>query len=394
MSDIPKTLAPAPESKPAAPPAPPAAAPSAPPPDTGLGSGPDPFAEVDAPFLAALEKVEGKPATKPDAAPDPAKPAAKPEAAKPAAAAPAAKAVDRTPAALRAEHERLKTEHEAVKLRIPELEKKISEAEAKGKDTETMRERLAAMEKEKTSLLADLRMYKREKSPEFLEKYQKPFDESANIAQSEIEQLEMTEDGENYRPAKWDDFIAIWNMPMSKAISAAKIQFGDASQIVVNHLTELRRLDRQKNIALEDERQHAAERMKAEETRVATMNEQERILSDRVFRELADKVEDYRDLADDAESAEIRKKAYSVFDAEPKTARERIIVQAHIRHRVAAFGPMKLKILRLEKELSELKGKSGETQDPRTVHHPGGDSQTGASTKTWEEEAREMTSQV
>lgn len=392
---------------PAAPPTPtPAPAPAAPSPFPApaapADNGPDPFLESDKPFLDAIAKVDGTPA-----APAPEKPA--PGAPKPAAAAP--KPADKpkpddktTPGArgqapeLRKQYETLKAEHEAVKTKIPELEAKIADWERKGKDTEALQGRLQAMEKEKADLRAQLFVYNQTQDPAFIERYQKPFNEAADMARDEISTLEFKVDDETTRQATWDDFAKIYRtMSPSQAVTELRERFGPAADIAIGHYRELTRLARIKDRAAEDLRQNTEARMKEFEQRQAAEREQRTGLLGRVTKELQERVPEYHDDPADKEATAARNKGYEMFDSEPKTPREAILKDAHVRHRFAAYTPLRLKVARLEAELAKLKGSSNTNPDA----DPGGDVRRGSSgesgapdNRTWEEQAKAELSQV
>jgi hypothetical protein len=379
----------APAATPAAPA--PAAAPAAPAAEPS-GEDPNPFAEVDAPFLAAIEKVDGPPK---GAAAAPAADKGKTTPKAGAAAAPAA-APGRTtqPAEFRKQYEANKIELDTIKTKYSDLEKKIAEHEAKGKGTEVMRERLAQMEKDHAQIQAELRMFKQEASPEFRAKYDEPFDAAAEVAKSQIRQLEVIVDPDTgeVRPANFDnDFAPIYRMPLGQAIKKAKEMFGDASGLVIQHLTELKRLDEIRGNALRAEKEHAAERMKQEEGQRLSMRQREEHLRERVISELADKNEDYRDDPADKEAVEARRKALAIYDTQAQDARLRIVKEAHVRHRVGAYSVMQLKLARANARIRELEGAKAEEREDLTGRsaRPGGNAPAAGATKNWEQDLRE-----
>jgi hypothetical protein len=297
---------------------------------------------------------------------------------------------------LRTQYERTKKEYETLKTEHETVKSKIVEAEARGKDTDILREQLKAMEKEKTEMQAELRAFRHESDPKFQEQYEKPFQTAAGLARSDIEELTFTEDDGTTRPAQWTDFVKIFGMRPTDGIEEAEKRFGKAHSIVTQHLTECRRLRKQRDAALEDERANAQERMKAENVRRATMQEEERNLTDRVSRDLSEAMPVYRDDPADKEAAELRQKAYSIYDAQPMTRAEAIKKNAHIRHRVAAVPVLLLKIQRLETKLAELQGSATDDSQPGGTHHPGGSDGSGGTPpdEPWEATARKELGQT
>lgn len=381
-------VAPAPAPAPAAPTPPPVSPfPAATPP---ADTGPDPVLEGDAPFLAAIAKVDG-----PAPAPKPATPAT-PKA--PVTPKPAPKPGEKPGAQgaapeLRKQYETLRSEHEVLKSRIPELEAKIANWEARGKDTEGLQAKLAGLEKERESLKSDLFAYRQTDSPDFVAKYEKPFDQAAEYAKQEITQLEYTQDDGTTRPATWQDFANIYrNMPAARALDEIKERFGAGAIIATDHHRALSRLARERDAAASDLRANAIARMKDHETQQATMSEQRRGLLTRVGKELSERVPEYHDDPTDAEGAAARNKGYEIYDAEPKTPRESVLKESHVRHRFAAYNPLRLKVMKLERELAELKAgapKVDPDADPGRTRRGGGGAGTGVDTRTWEEQAME-----
>lgn len=349
--------------------------------------------EGDKPFLDAIAKVDGPPPTpkatpgnvtqtnlpKPSGKPTP-KPADKP-------------GVQGAAPELRKQYETLRNEHETLKSRIPDLEAKIANWEARGKDTEGLQSKLASLEKERVKLQHDLFVYRQTDSPDFIERYEKPFETAADYAKQEVEGLEYTQDDGTTRPANWMDFANIYkNMTSAKAIAEIKARFGDGADIAIDHLRGLTRLARERDAAATDLRQNAAAKMKEHESNQATMAEQRRSLLTQIGKELSEKVTEYRDDPTDAEGAAVRNRAYETFDAEPKTPREAVLKEAHVRHRFAAYNPLRLKVLRLERQLAELKAAAPAVDpdaDPGATRRGGGGAGTGVDSRTWEEQAKD-----
>lgn len=377
------TPAPAPAPAPAATPAPsPGKSPDAP------SSGADnPFADIDAKFAAAdapRKTTTGK-------APE----AGTPAAGKPAAGTPP-KGAAKEPAELRKELDRLKGELATKNESYSALEKRIAEAEAKGKDTTVLTERLATMEKEIEKRDAELRALKHEASPDFKEKYEKPFTQAMDFAHQIVTHLVVTDPKTGTeRQATWDDFGAIYAAPVAKQGAMARELYGEDAQTVINHIQELRRLDFVKNQALTEEREQYKKRQEQEDAnRISTQQKLGEAWT-KVNKDLSESVEAYRDPPEDKELADLRNEGLRIFDAPVSSPDQRIIKNAHIRQRVAAFGPNQLKITRLTQENADLKAQIETLKNggvPGKVHRPGGGDPAGGSNMTWEEEARKTLS--
>lgn len=391
MPDAP--TAPAPSAPPAAPakPATPAPAPPAPAaaPSPSTSGMDDPIRAFDKQLTEAFDKAAPL-AKKPDAAPKSTETPKAPEA--PKTPEPPKQVLPvKQPKELRAELDRVTGELTAKSKQITDMEAKIKEFEAKGKDTTTLTDRLSTLEKQLEDIRAENRALKQETSPEFKQKYDLPFQKAAAYAKRVIEQLSVTnpDTGES-RPAKVEDFIEVYNLPYNKAIARAKELFGDGYQLVINHMTELQRLEYEKNLALEEEKSQWKQREDAERSKHIQQQEEIVKISQKVRQELADSVDDYHDDPTDKEAAKAREDAYALFDSKTDTIQQRIIKNNHIRHRFAAFGPMKLKILRLERQLAEKDAelKTYQNEPPDPSRRRGGKEGAPGKGLTWEEEAR------
>src|SRR5882724_5262024 len=107
------------------------------------------------------------------------------------------------------------------------LQAKIADAEARGKDVTVLTERLANLEKERDGLRGELRAAKQEVSDDFKEKWDKPFNQGAAYAKSVVEQMAITAEDGTQRAATWNDFIALYHMPLNKAAQSARQMFGE-----------------------------------------------------------------------------------------------------------------------------------------------------------------------
>lgn len=346
----------------------------------------DPFSSMDDKITAKRKpdapkepKVE-----KPEGDPEPEKPEGdlKPDAVKPK--------VDQGPKALREQLEKVNGELKTERASIAELRKKVEDYEAKGKDSTTLAERLAAREKEFEVLQGEVRALKHEASPEFKAKYERPFNRAAEHAKTTIEQLQVTEPDGNTRPAKWEDFTALYNLPLGKAMTTAKELFGEGAQVAITHLTKLKDMQDEKDAALRDERTQAVDRIKGEDARRAQEKEAVDAMWAKVNADIAKKrPEWYQPEPEDKEGNDLLKEGYDTVDSKPETLQDQVIRNAHIRNRAAAFPRMawrldraKEQIKDLEAQIEELKGSA-----PGKTRRTTGDQPPAE--KGWKEEMRD-----
>ncbi len=364
---------------PAAPVAAPAATPATPAAPAPSPADDNPYADIDSMFTkAGYPEAPAKPKDEKGAPPkDAAPPKAGDKPAPPVKPVPTAQ--DKAPGVpkeLRAELDRVKGELKTKSESYAALEAKIKDYEAKGKDTTVLTERLTKMEQDMETLRAENRALKQEASPEFKKKYDEPFNRLAERAKSVVEQIQV-EDPETgaVKTATWAEFTKLYNQGEFIATKEAKRLFGeDGAAVAMRYYTELHRLDDDRRIALEEERAKYKEKETAEQANRVKSQEEINAFWTKANTELAEKVEDYHDSPDDNELVEARNKALAIYDAQPKTLKERIIKDAHNRQRVAAFPVLKLKLARALKELADLKAENEGLKEkpPGKTARPGG----------------------
>lgn len=370
MADAPAAApAAAPSAPTTQPAASPAAAPAAKPVSTPSGG--DRFSDLDSRVAQRREKpaAPAKP-SEPDKPAAPDKPA---EPDKTAAAAPAKETI-KDPKQLRERLAQVEKERDSSSNEISTLKNKIQEYERKGYDTTALSEQLAREQKEKTELMAQVRALKREASPEFKDKWDKPFDQAAAYAKRFVEQLSVNnEDGEPARQATWDDFVALYRLPYNKAIAAAKTYFGDAAPGVIQHLTDLQKMDFQRGEALKQEQAQWEATEKAETARAVQQREFIEKTWSTVNKDISERHPDwYLEDPKDDEGNKLLKQGYELVDSKPASLQEKIVQDAHIRLKAAAFPRLVYKLNRLQEKLedaeatiAEMKGsKPGSVQKP------------------------------
>lgn len=163
---------------------------------------------------------------------------------------------------------KLAKEHEA---RAAAAEAKLLETEKRAVPEAKWKEKEAALEAANarlTELEEEIRYVNYQKSGEFNEKYQKPYQAAWNRAMGELGDLtiqEHNEDGDAIGEARAvtpGDILDLVNMPLGKAMEAAKARFGDLAQEVMAHRKEIRKLADEQGMALESARKTGADREK------------------------------------------------------------------------------------------------------------------------------------
>lgn len=337
--------APAAAAPPAAPVTP--AAPPAPPPPKSVSE--SPFAKLDAKIKLPAPKPAPEPPPKdtpPKETPKDTPPKETPKPAQP---------ILRDPKPLRAELDKVNAELAERNKTLGELQSKIARYEAQNKDTETLRARLEQMEKSIGEKEGELRALKQEASPEFKNKWDKPFFQRSDFVRERVESMTVSDENGKERKATWDDFVYLYRLPTNRATAEAQEMFGPATgPWVVQQITELQRMQFERGQALKEEQAKWKENQDKEQAAAVQQKHQYEQTFTKLDSELSENVPDYHDDPSDQELVDLRKEGYAVFDMPVANAADHILKYAHIRQRVAAFGPMKLTIQRLQAKVSEL----------------------------------------
>lgn len=254
------------------------------------------------------------------------------------------------------------------------LKAKIAEYESRGADTTALSKQLAQEQKEKAELISQIRALKREASPEFKDKWDKPFDNSIAFAKQFTEQLAvLNEDMEPIRQASWDDFLGLYRLPYNKMISEAKKMFGDASAGVVQHITDLQKMEYQRGVALKSEQEQWQKNEEEERTRTAQQRDFVETNWIKVNKEIAERhPEFYMDDPKDPDGNKLLKEGFDLVDSRPATIQEKIIHDAHVRLKAASQPRLIYKMRRLQEELEDANSKIAELQGskPGKVQKP------------------------
>ena len=285
---------------------------------------------------------------------------------------------------------------EKATRRLQELESKVADYDKRGLDTKALTEQLEAREKAYEKAMAELSAAKYERSPEYKEKYDKPFSDAAEYAKQVVEQLRVELDDGSERPAKWDDFAAIYRLSPAQAEVAAVRMFGGSSAIVMRHLDKLRELEHNKRVALTQHEVNAGEREKEARSKEIQHSEKINKAWNMTNQDLINaNPEAFGEIPGDDEGNAIWKDSLAEVDKaytgrNKLTPEEQLVYDAHIRLRSAAFPRDQRTIALLKAENDELKARLGD----KTASTPGKtrktDSAAPAPAKDWKQEMREL----
>jgi len=268
-----------------APPAPPPAAPAAPPPSSPKGPShsaafdslerlakpveSEPATIPKSPAQKALDtarendptkpqppKTETPPAPKPDDPPKPPDEAAPKPGEQPGARA-------KKPADfLREKLTSVETERNTLKA---ENERLKAESTKENPDIKKLTEQLETERKARIELEQEMRFTNYERSPEYKEKYQQPYDEAWNAGRETVSKLKWTDAEGNAQPATTQHFDALMQQYFAdpdKAAETVAQLFGPKAAFITPHMAEVAKAARAAQAAIETYRKNGSEREK------------------------------------------------------------------------------------------------------------------------------------
>ena len=289
---------------------------------------------------------------------------------------------------------------ESYKQTNAKLQQEIAELRTSMKPGELPKEhqeKFTAIEARNKELEDEIRFVNYSKSKEFVDTYQKPYEEAWVNAISDLKELVITNDDGSSRAATAQDLIALSNMPLGQARVTAKDWFGESADDVMAHRRTIRDLSDKQSKALEDSKTHGSERdqQRAAEMQArhkARSEEAEKVWS-QVNAEALEKYEYLRPVEGEVERNEKLDKAVKFVDetlkknlGQAKTVEERdTIIKAHaaLRNRAVGFSvlkhenvSLKAKVAELEKAIAEFQASEPTNGGPKSQQngeHGGGD---------------------
>lgn len=352
----------------------PASTPSAAP-STPASNGGNAFQEIDALFADAPPE-EPKPAA-------PAEPTAvKPTQAKPGekptekpAQKPAEKPQDKKPDEKKQGDEfkgaaQLRKAYEDSKAEIARLNKLLEEKSKPVEDPEklTLKQQYEELQKRHQETDGELRFVRYEKSQEYRDKYEKPMHKALADAEGEISELMLTDGEGSERKATIQDFAALVDMPLQKAITQAKAWFGDAATEVLAHRRKVVDLSKSAKEAIEDYKKRGSELEKQKTAETEKQHAQIASTWENLNKQLrTNKADLFGPAEGDDEGNSLLEKWTNFTDLalNPRSelpTEKRIQFLALVRNKAAAFDrevhrskQKDSKIAALEKELQEFK---------------------------------------
>jgi len=352
------------------PPKPDAAAPSPTPPP---GGEPAPAPKFDDPFKAVTipPKSPNPPEKKDDKAGDGAPPEKK-------------TAVRKDPVAeQRARIEQQNKELADTKRERDELKQKFEEAQKRGGgDVEAFTKRSQELESEIKTLRGKIAERDYSQHPEFIDKFEKPFQSAAAYGKKIVDSLEVNEPdgngGTKPRAASWEkDFAPLYQLPRGAARARAKELFGDDAPTVMAEYDKIHQLDEAKSGALKQWSSTADEREQT--TRAETLRRAQEATTafNSAIKDMTEAEPLFKPNPEDPDEVEMFKKSQDVVDTAylnraKLSPQEQLVYDAAIytraralplvMHRLAAANAM---VKELEERISgKAASRSGATRQP------------------------------
>lgn len=310
----------------------------------------------------------------------PAEPEAKPEKAK----------------ELRVAYEKSKETIKGKDAEIAKLQTELKTAKSAPVDDpekKSLLEKYESEVKRRTELEKEIAFVAYHKSTEFVDKYQKPYEEAWGKAVSELAELTIeSEDGQT-RTATAQDLLTLSNMPLGEARKLANQMFGDAADDVMAHRRKVRELSDAQTKALAEAQKNSETRDKERQTqslqqrqKMATLwTDENKAWQERFPRWF--KPED-----GDEQGNSLLAKGYEMADAAfsgngQKSPEEMVKLHAELRNKAAAFPKL---ALRLKQARSRIKELEKSLEDYEESEPPSGDGGKPRSIKPSDPEAEAM----
>lgn len=273
----------------------------------------------------------------------------------------------------------LETDLQSLQSKYAELEQKVPKTETERKQ---LADKLAELEKKYSEASTELNFANYERSPEYKEKYEKPYQDAINRAHRDVKELTVTEEDRSQpadengkfptkeRPAKAEDFEEIYSLQLGAATKLAAKKFGPESvSIIMQHRANIRQAAEAALGALNSWKESSSKRAKEQETQAVQTRERVASLWTQVNTDIKAKNKDlFDERPDDKEWNEELAKGTKMADAYfsdqgNRTVEQRVVFDAHVRNRVAAFPALVSRMRKLEtenaqlaKDLAELRG--------------------------------------
>lgn len=292
----------------------------------------------------------------------------------------------------------LEADMQALQTKYTELEQLVPRTKA---EKEQLATKLATIEKQHNELQEELKYQNYQRSDDYKKNYEKPYHDAIARAHQEIAEFTVTEedrsqqpDGEGKYPTKERqatpaDFDEIYGMKLGPATKLASKKFGpEALATVMGHYNTIRGLAQKALGALNEWKAKGAEREKELATQRVQTAQQVETLWTQVNADIKSKNPDlFDERKDNKEWNENLAKGTAMADAyfadkSQMPLPQRVVFDAQVRNRIAAFPALVGHVRKLEaelaqaqKDIAELRGSGPGAPQVETPTPPAGDSE-------------------
>lgn len=258
-------------------------------------------------------------------------------------------------------------------------------------EKKTLLEKFEATEKKRQSLEKELAFIAYHKSDEFVEKYQKPYEEAWTKAVGELAELTIEAEDGSRRTATSQDLLALANLPLGEARKMANAMFGDAADDVMAHRRKIRDLSDAQTKALDDAKKNSETRSKEQQAQALQQQEKIKKLWADENAAWQEKFPRWFKPEDgDEEGNALLAKGYEMADAafsNQGTPEERVKLHAQLRNKAAAFPKLALHLKKARTRIKELETALAAYEDSEPAAGEGGKPRTVTPTGSGMDEA-------
>lgn len=265
-----------------------------------------------------------------------------------------------------------------MRERIAALEKERDEWKGKAEkppediEKKTMSERLAEREKRLAEVEQEIKFADYSKSEEYKKEFEKPFFDAYASAQGRIKGMKVVTDDGTVRTAEAGDFDKLMRVQDEReATILAKELFGEAAPMVIYHRQRVIELSDAAKGALEEFRTRGVEREKQSSEQSAAQQKRLGELWEKANREADEKFPHwFKPVEGDEEGNALLEKgtqlAIRAFNGQKLSPEERVGIEATVFKRAAGFGRLTHQNAKLVKELAEARAalKAYEDSEP------------------------------
>ena len=148
---------------------------------------------------------------------------------------------------------------QSLEAKTKDYERQIEELRKAQPDLKPVQEKMTALEKENAQLREVVKYADYRQSPEFVDKYEKPYNEAWSKAVSEVTQLSIALEDGTSRKATANDLLALANAPLDQLDDLAAQWFPKSSPRVIRHVEKIRDLAEAQDKALAEAKKGATE---------------------------------------------------------------------------------------------------------------------------------------